>query len=114
MMQALSGERVDAYENRIPIHYIKGHTFWVGQEGCGYAQKRDEGKIVVTNIPLYRIPNWGLYQSDVAFGEGVSWRDFPRTDGDATGVLVGRFCFAASRSLSPALWRKDQRLINRA
>ncbi len=44
------------HENRIPSHYSKRHTFWVGQEGCGYAQKRDEGKR--TNIQLlYRIPN---------------------------------------------------------
>ncbi len=43
------------HENRIPIHYIKGHPFWVGQEGCGYAQKGNEGN--GTNIPLlYRIP----------------------------------------------------------
>jgi len=44
------------HENRIPIHYIKRHSFWVGQEGCGHAQKRDEG--METNILLlYRIPN---------------------------------------------------------
>ncbi len=24
------GVKMDAYENRIPIHYIKGHPFWVG------------------------------------------------------------------------------------
>ena len=26
----LWGNEMDAYENRIPIHYIKGHTFWGG------------------------------------------------------------------------------------
>jgi len=30
-LKAFSGVRVDAYENRIPIHYIKGHPFWVGR-----------------------------------------------------------------------------------
>ena len=62
-LKAFSGVRLDAYENRIPIHYIKGHTFWVGQEGCGYErQSRDEGKwnqhpVVVPH------PQWELYQS---------------------------------------------------
>ena len=26
----LWGNEMDAYKNRIPIHYIKGHTFWGG------------------------------------------------------------------------------------
>ena len=29
LMQAFCGSKMDAYENRIPIHYIKGHPFWV-------------------------------------------------------------------------------------
>ncbi len=99
---------MDAYENRIPVHYIKGHTFWVGQEGCGYVQSKGGMREMETNVPLYRIPIGriyplqlicnerlgGLYQSDVAFGEGVSWRDFPRTDCDATGVPAIRFSLA--------------------
>ncbi len=40
----LWGNEMDAYENRIPIHYSKRHPFWVGQRGCEYAQRRDEGK----------------------------------------------------------------------
>ncbi len=58
---------MDAYENRIPIHYIKGHTFWVGQEGCGYAQKGNKGN--GTNIPLlYRIPNGDYIKQNAIWG----------------------------------------------
>jgi len=28
----LWGNEMDAYENRIPIHYIKRDTFWVGRD----------------------------------------------------------------------------------
>ncbi len=67
LRHGLPDER-NAHENRIPIHYSKRDTFWVGQEGCGYSLGTGGMKGNGTNIPLlFRIPN-GIVSSDMPFG----------------------------------------------
>jgi len=61
-------------------------------------------------------PQWGLYQVTLPFlgrVRFVSWRE---TTPARTRMQLesGRFCFAASRSLSSSFGRKNQRLVNRA
>ena len=61
--------KVDAYENRIPAHYSKGHTFWVGQRGCGYAkQRRDEEN--GNQHPVVPHPHW----QGIPFAINLQWR----------------------------------------
>ncbi len=68
-MQAFCGVRVDAYENRIPIHCIKGHPFWVGQEGCVLTSNYHvEGETQRGGV-MNPHPQWGLYQATLPFEE---------------------------------------------
>ncbi len=54
---------------RIPIHYIKRHAFWVGQEGCGYSLGTGGMKGNGNQHPLVvPHPQWGLYQATLLLG----------------------------------------------
>ena len=70
----LWGNEMDAYENRIPIHYIKGHTF-LGRAGGMRLRpnhsRHEEMKGRMVSPLWYRIP-LGIISSNVAFGEGGS------------------------------------------
>ncbi len=69
-MQCFTMEKWNAsLEPHPQTHYIKGHTFWGGQRGCGYVyrRRRDEGQwdqhpVVVPH------PQWGLYQATCLLG----------------------------------------------
>ncbi len=62
----LWGNEMDAYENRIPIHYSKRHPFWVGQRGCGSGAEKHLSAVGVdaseNRIPIHDIKRhafWG-------------------------------------------------------
>jgi len=70
-MQCFTMEKWNASREPHPqTHYIKGHTFWGGQRGCGYVyrQRRDEGQWYQHPVVVPH-PQWD-YIKQHAFGGG--------------------------------------------
>ena len=70
-MQCFTMEKWNAsLEPHPQTHYIKGHTFWGGQRGCGYVyrQRRDEGQWYQHPVVVPH-PQWD-YIKQHAFGGG--------------------------------------------